>query len=270
MNRQRVLTLVRKDLLEVMRNKQALAPILVVPLILVVLIPSAVILLGGNPALLSSINGVRPFLENLPAGFVPDGLNTQQTVIYAVIVFFMAPMFLLIPILVASVTAASAFVGEKERRTIEGLLYTPLTDRELVLGKVIASLIPSVGVAWTSFVMYTIVVTVLGGPVMGGAFFPTATWYVVILLLVPLVAVLAITLIVAVSGRSTTMQGAQGLAVLVILPVLALIVGQATGLMLFDLWVALIAAGVLLVVDVIVFLLVVRSVSRERIITRLD
>lgn len=269
MNKQRVLTLIRKDLLEVLRNKQALAPVVIVPLIFVVVIPAAVIVLGSNAALLSTVNGLDSFLENLPAGVLPAGLNTQQSVIYAVTIFFLAPMFLLIPVMVASITAGSSFVGEKERRTIEGLLYTPLTDRELVLGKVMASVLLAVGVTWASFIVYTVLVNVLGGPILGGIYFPNWTWIVVIVLLVPLISVLATSLIVAISGRSTTMQGAQGLAVLVVLPVLGLVVGQATGLMLFDVSVALIAAAALVVIDVVVYFLVVRSVSRERILTKL-
>ncbi len=269
MNRNRIATLIRKDLREVLRNKQALAPLLVVPLVFVVILPTGIILLGSNPALLASVNGLGAFLDNLPTGAMPAGLSTEQTVIYAVTIFFLAPMFLLIPVMVASVTASSSFVGEKERRTIEGLLYTPLTDRELVLGKVLTSVVLSVGLAWVSFVVYAIIVNLLGGPVMGGMFFPTATWVIMIVLLVPLVSILATSLVVAASGRATTMQGAQGLVMLIIFPVLALVVGQATGLMLFDVTVVAIACAVFLVVDIAVYFAVVRTLNRERILTKL-
>ena len=87
--------------------------------------------------------------------------------------------------MVASTTASSSFVGEKERRTIEGLLYTPITDRELVLAKVLVSVIPSVLLAWAAFVVYTVLVNALGAPLMGGLFFPTWTWAIIIVVLVP-------------------------------------------------------------------------------------
>ncbi len=109
----------------------------------------------------------------------------------------------------------------------------------------------------------------LAGPRLGGIFFPTWTWAVIIVGLVPLVAFLATSLIVAVSGRSTTMQEAQGSAVLVILPVVGLVVSQATGLMLFDLTIALVACAALLLIDIGVFLAVVGRFRRERIVTRL-
>ncbi|WP_395243946.1 ABC transporter permease subunit [Agromyces sp. MMS24-K17] len=269
-SRRRVLALVRKDWRELARNRQALAPLVAVPLVFVVLLPTAVILLGANPAITSLVTGLQSFLDHVPAGAMPAGLDDGQAVVYAVVVFFLAPLFLVIPVMVASVTASSSFVGEKERRTIEGLLSTPLSDRELVLGKVLASMLLSVGIAWASFLVYAVLVNVLAWPSFGRVFFPTWTWAVVIGLLVPLVAFLATSLIVAVSGRSTTMQGAQGVAVLVVLPVLALVVGQATGVMLFDAGVALAAAGGLLVVDLAVFPLVARGFDRERIVTRMS
>ena len=171
--------------------------------------------------------------------------------------------------MIASITASSSFVGEKERRTIEGLFYTPLSNRELVLAKVLGSVIPSVLLTWVAFIVYTLIVNVLGSPMMGGVFFPTWTWSVIIVVLVPAVGFLATSLIVAVSGRSTTMQGAQGTTLLVVFPIIALVVTQATGLMLFDVTTAVIAAVALIVIDIAAFIFIVARFDRERIITRL-
>ncbi|GAA3608243.1 ABC transporter permease subunit [Nonomuraea rosea] len=269
-DRHRVRALMRKDWRELARNTQVIASLVILPLVLVVIIPSAVLLLGNNSAALTTtVAGLQGFLDNLPVQALPAGYSSEQLMVYAVIVYFMAPLFLLIPVIVASLTASSSFVGEKERGTIEGLLYTPLTDRELVLGKVFASVIPAVLLTWTSFLVYTVLVNTLGASLMGGLFFPTWTWAISVLALVPLVAFLATCLIVAISGRSTTMQGAQGTVVLIVLPVIALILGQATGLMLFDTLIAGIVAVALLAIDVAIFRTVVGRFQRERILTRL-
>ncbi|MDD9206657.1 ABC transporter permease subunit [Georgenia sp. 10Sc9-8] len=228
-DRQRVWALMRKDWTELSRNKQAMVPLAIVPLLFVVVIPTAVIVVGDNAALTSSVNGLQGFLDHLPEGVVPAGLSIEETVVYSVLVYFLAPFFLIIPVMIASITASSSFVGEKERPTIEGLLYTPLTDRELVLGKVLVSVFPSVLIVWGSFAVYTVLVNVLAAPMLGGVFFPTWSWVVLILALVPLVAFLATCLIVAVSGRSRSMQEAQGASLLVVLPVIALVVGQPPG-----------------------------------------
>jgi len=190
-NRQRIRALIRKDWRELARNKQAVAPLVIIPLLFAVIIPTAIIVLGNNAVLASSITGLRGFLDNLPDRVIPAGFSTAQTVVYAVIVYFMAPFFLVIPVMVASITASSSFVGEKERRTIEGLLYTPITDRELVLAKVLVSVLPSVLLTWASFLIYTVLVNALGASLMGGLFFPTWTWAIIILAMVPLVAFLA-------------------------------------------------------------------------------
>lgn len=266
---QRVTAVMRRDWLEVARNKQVITSLVAVPLVFAVLLPAAIILLGGSGILTSTIAGLQGFLDNLPAGVAPSDHTPDQTIVYAVIVYFLAPFFLVIPVMTASITASSSLVGEKERRTIEGLLYTPLTNRELVLAKVLGSMIPAVVLTWIAFVIYTVIVGVLGAPMMGGIFFPTWTWAVLIVLLVPLVGFLVTSLIVAVSGRSTTMQGAQGTAVFVVFPILALVIGQATGLVLFNVNVALIAAAILAIADVLAFLLVVAKFQREHIVTKL-
>ena len=45
------------------------------------------------------------------------------------------------PITVSLVIALESFVGEKERRSIEPLLSSPLEDWQLYLGKLLASLV---------------------------------------------------------------------------------------------------------------------------------
>ena len=45
--------------------------------------------------------------------------------------------FLIVPIMASSVMAASSFVGEKEKHTLETLLYSPLSLRQLFQSKVL-------------------------------------------------------------------------------------------------------------------------------------
>ena len=56
--------------------------------------------------------------------------------------FLFAPMFLILPLMVASIIGADSIVGEKERKTLEALLYTPATDRELYLAKLLSAVVP--------------------------------------------------------------------------------------------------------------------------------
>ncbi|MFX0107949.1 MAG: ABC transporter permease subunit [Candidatus Hodarchaeota archaeon] len=55
----------------------------------------------------------------------------------------MLGMFSLIP---AAMISANAFVGEREQKTLEPLLATPLTDNEILLGKTLSAFIPSMAI----------------------------------------------------------------------------------------------------------------------------
>ncbi|NLC98053.1 MAG: ABC transporter permease subunit [Actinomycetales bacterium] len=269
MNAQRVWTVAHKDLIEVLRNRQALFPLIVIPLGLAVVIPASLMDFITSPDTSDFAGALMAFMTQMPAGVAPTHLNPDQLLVYSFAVFFMAPLFLLIPSMSATVIGSSSFVGEKERRTIEGLLYTPITNRELVLGKILASLIPSIVVTWTAFVCYALLVNHYANPVVGEVFFPTASWVVLMLVMVPLIAFLTVALIVAVSGRATSSQAAQGTSFIVVMPVILLTVGQSAGLLLFDTKVTWVASGIMVFINVLVFLAVARIFNRERILTKL-
>jgi len=57
-------------------------------------------------------------------------------------------IFMMLPFILAASTVADSFAGERERRTLETLLATRLSDRDIYLGKVLAAVIYSVGLAW--------------------------------------------------------------------------------------------------------------------------
>ncbi|MFW9975147.1 MAG: ABC transporter permease subunit [Candidatus Thorarchaeota archaeon] len=77
-----------------------------------------------------------------------------------------SPMIGLVAIIPASLIAANALVGEREQNTLEPLLCTPLTDRELLVGKVLSSFIPSMALLLGSILVSeigTIILLMLAG-----------------------------------------------------------------------------------------------------------
>ncbi len=72
----------------------------------------------------------------------------------------LSPMLGIIAIIPASLISANALVGEREQNTLEPLLCTPLTDRELLVGKALSSLIPSIALLLGS-ILITEISTVL-------------------------------------------------------------------------------------------------------------
>lgn len=267
-NRDRVLALVKKDMLELLRNRQALWPMIAMPLILSTLLP-LILLLGPASLAKESEADLAPLL-----GAISEALGSQldtfeQLVVVALLGYLLAPLFLMIPITVATITASSSFVGERERRTLEGLLYTPLSSRELVLGKVIASWVPALVITWLGFAVYAVLVNLLAWPIFERVFFPNAMWLFMMFGLVPAVSFLAILLIVAVSQRASSIQAAQGMTSFLVFPVLGLLVSQATGAVLFDTSLVLLATAATWLTCLLLLWLVSDRFSRERIVTRL-
>jgi ABC-2 type transport system permease protein len=134
MNARAIRTIIRKDLRVVSQNKGVTIPLVAVPIILFVALPA---LAAFIPALqgTAGTSDFTTFLQGMPAGLKGSisGYNPDQQLIIAFVVYLMAPMFLIVPLMVASVIAADSFAGEKERKTLEALIYTPTTDQELFL-----------------------------------------------------------------------------------------------------------------------------------------
>src|SRR5207247_10239886 len=63
-------------------------------------------------------------------------------------------LFLIIPITGAMALAAHSVVGEKQARTLEPLLATPITTFELLVGKVLGALLPTLAMASAGLTRY--------------------------------------------------------------------------------------------------------------------
>jgi ABC-2 type transport system permease protein len=241
-NRAAVWAIARKDLLSVVRNRGVRTPLVVAPFVILVLLP---LLLVGSSALLF---GAVP--EGLDASSSPlSGMvdqSTQDEILggrastaegaYAIFVLevFLAPLFLLVPLITATVIAADSFAGERERGTLEALLHTPTTDRELLTAKFLAAWIPSVTVALSGFFVYSLLTNALTAGVVGGIWFPTVTWLILALFVTPALAALGLGVMVIASSRVKSLQAAHQVGSLMVLPVLVLLIAQITGTLLLS------------------------------------
>lgn len=264
-----VLVLIRKEWRQALRDTSALVPVVLFPLLFSIILPGAAVgLIAHSASSETRIHGLEPFLD-LVASVSGDGMGPQQLLVTAVVTYVFAPLILIIPVIVATAGATAAFVGERERGTLEGLLYGPITVRELFLAKTLASVIPAVLLTWASFLGFSVVANAAAWPVMRGIVFPDATWTLAVLVLVPLIAFLVISVIVGVSNRAKSVQSAQGIAVFFILPLVGMIVSQIAGALLFDWRVVALLGGVLAVLCVIAYLLVARAVEHDEIVLKI-
>lgn len=268
---EKALLVFRKDWREIGRNWQVLMPILLVPLLFTVAIPAAVVLL---PGLVNVPTSSTAFLDvmvgNLPGQIQARlaGMAEEQMMIYVMLLYFFAPFFLIIPVMASSVIASDSFAGEKERNTIEALLATPITDGELLLGKILVSFVPSMLVTGVSFLLYSVTVDLLTHEMFGRLLLPNLEWGLLIFGLAPAVALSAIGLTVMISARVKGFREVQQISAMLVVPILVMLFAQASGAMIFGYVMVGALTLVFVFADLLLFKLSVNIFQREKILSQ--
>lgn len=229
----------KKDSRGIISNRRLFLELLIVPLILTIVLPSifvvAIHFAPDDPDILK-------MLELLPQGSRTGGVEMAVT---GLILNYILPVFfLMIPIMTASIMAASSFVGEKEKHTLETLLYCPLSVKQIFQAKVLASFLFSMMVALISFAAMMIVLEMEAFFIMDRLIMPAAGWIVILCLLSPSISLITVTLIVRGSAKAQSVEESQQGAVFLIVPLILLVAGQFAGVMLLNVWI-LLGLGVL-------------------------
>jgi ABC-2 type transport system permease protein len=261
-----VWAVVDKDLLAVRRSKAVVLPMLLVPFLLLVVLP-AMIGLAARGAQVPNMSG---FLRALPDDMARPILDLPQREQLIVLVngYLLAPLFLIVPLMVSSVLAADAFAGERERKTLETLLHLPIAERDLFVAKLLGAFLPAVAVSWIGFVAFAVVANSVSWGVMQRIFVPTRLWMVMILWVAPAVAALGLGLMVRISARARTAQEANQLGGAVVLPLIFLAVGQATGVLLVSLPLALMIGGLIWAIAIWLLIRGARRFTRDQLAAR--
>jgi ABC-2 type transport system permease protein len=253
---QRIANVIRMEWAGIARTSSSLLFLVIVPLILI-----------GQAIFLS---WVLPRFVNLGAvGLsIPGAGGLSDVDAFRLLILKQFQFFvLLIPAMIANVFATLSIVEEKTTRTLEPLLATPVRTWELLIGKILAGAVPSLVVAWASAGLFLAIAFGLGW----GPLFPyvlNAAWYLSLFLLMPTVSLLSFIVGVIGSSRASDAKAAQNLAVLVVLPIFALIVVQVTGLVWFTPLLTLAVALVLAALDLVLLRVAVRLFARESIVVR--
>ncbi len=185
-------------------------------------------------------------------------------------VFFFAqfPFYLLlIPIMIAVSFATFSIIEEKQERTLEPLLATPVRTWELLLGKALAGAIPSLLITWFCAGLFLLGITWMGSAHLL-KFVLNAQWFISLFLLVPLFSLLAFMLGVIASSRANDPKTAQNIAVIVIFPILAILGLQLTGFAVFTLTKLLVLSVVMIIAIFFVLHIAIRLFQRESIVVR--
>lgn len=235
----RVRAVIRKELREYRRNKFVVGTMVTLPAFLLIFPTFSVLA--------------------LETGTSADGMK-------AAVGSAMLTMFV-VPLILPTVIAGYAVIGERDQGTLEPVLTTPIGPEELLLGKALATGIPTVTMAYVLFVVFLAIVRIWAIPAAADLVFQPAQ-VLIVFLLDPLLAAFSIWVGLAVSARSSDVRVAQQLSALATLPWFALL-SLFTFRILFPTVGLALAAGVLLaLVDVLAYRVVSTMFDRERLLTR--
>ena len=274
MNWRSIWAIARKDLKEVKQNKMAWAPAIILPLIFAVAMP---IVFSMVPQFIPvqdverELGDINSMLDNLPPTVqtIFDGLKLEQMFVLYMTAFLFAPLFLIMPLMFSTVIGADSFVGERERKTMEALLYSPTTDLELFLGKVLASVLPAIALSWMTYLVYIVVVNTASYRLFERIWFPLPTWWPLMFWLTPAFALLGISATVMISSRVKTFMEAYQLSGSLVVLVLALVVGQITGVLFLGVGTVMLIGTLIWIVDGILIYFSLRKFKRNMLIANL-
>jgi ABC-type transport system involved in multi-copper enzyme maturation permease subunit len=170
-----------------------------------------------------------------------------------------------IPALVPSFVAAYSVVGERQQGTLEPVLTTPIRREELLLGKALAALLPSVAVAYVVYGLFVACVEFFAAPAVASALIRLPD-LLAQLCFTPLLAGLSIWIAILISTRSNDIRVAQQFALLASLPSIVVTTLVGLNVIKVSLVAGLVAAAALLLLNRIGWRLAAAMFDREQLI----
>jgi len=235
LSRRRIWAIVRKEFREYRRNRFIIMGMAILPLIFV----------------------VQPLIAVLGLSHSASGALAREHVL----------LYMLgIPALVPVVVSASAVAGERQQGTLEPALTTPIRSDEYLLGKALAALLPSLGVAYFVFAVFLGIVVLFAQPGIASSLIQGPDLLAQVLF-TPLLACWTVWVSIAVSTRSSDVRVAQQVSTLASLPPVFVAVVIALNVVPPTLPLAMGAAALLIILDVLGWRVTSGLFNRESLIT---
>jgi ABC-2 type transport system permease protein len=221
----------RTDLQQLRSSRDFWLPLGIIAALFFVVLPAGLFLSLATIKDVGVVGKIGDLMGSMPKSIQhqTDGRAANVQAAYALAVYLFAPLAIIVPLTVSSAVGSQTIIGERERGSGEFLAHSPASEREIFIGKLIASLLPGYLTAFVGFLLYSLLVNLIVGPQVGGWFFPTANWWILVLWVVPPFLALVVGIILRISSRVTSAAAAQQASALVTLPLVVLAYGLSTG-----------------------------------------
>jgi len=260
---EKIKTIIEKEWAEVFKNRLVLFTVAFLPLMLTAL---PLITLGSMQGLGTADINTADSLPDEFFGELCTGLSEGDcTQLYLLSIYVL--LFMILPVMIPVSISAYSIVGEKTTRSLEPLLATPITTMELLAGKIIAAIIPAVLATWLSFAVFLLGAKFMVNDIVFARLLEPL-WFLAIFLVGPLLALLGVTVSIIISSRVNDPRVAEQLSGVVVLPIILMVVGQSTGLILLSKDLILLVGAIIALLDVGLLYFSSKAFVRETILTR--
>ena len=264
----RVTALARKDARELMRNPGAVIP--AVLMVFASLFPLFLVMWIVPMMVGRTLEESGEFAEEaaIAAARMPELAGLSGNALVETFLFHQfSLLLLLVPIVSATALATHAVIGEKQSKSLEPLLATPISTIELLAAKTLTPFLFALTLSWVAVVLEVAGVIAIGEPGLWRSIV-TPRLFLLFGVLGPLVELASLQVSVIVSSRTNDPRSAQQLTALLILPVTILFVAQLMGLVIVGTGAILAGALGCVVLNVVLLAVGVRVFQRETILTR--
>ena len=179
-----------------------------------------------------------------------------------------AGYFLLMPLAIVAVAGAYAIVGEKQQRTLEPVLATPISTSQFLLGKLLAVVLPATLVSYIAALIGALAAVVSFYLSHALLIWPDEFYFIAAFVLGPQIGTITALVCLRVSARMQDPQAANQMTALILVPALLLVFSLIGPFIVLNLTALLASCTLGLVACIGLFYWVKRGFNREEILCR--
>ncbi|MCL5985291.1 MAG: ABC transporter permease [Actinobacteria bacterium] len=263
MNSLRIRAIIEKEWTEFGKSRLMLITSIVLPLVfsLIPIVMAIVFKYVEMPE--AKLGDMSRFYAMLPGA----GSLTKKEVFEVTFLSAFLYFYLIVPAWLPMSMATNSIVAEKERKSLEPMLASPMAVSELFFGKLVSAFIPSIVITWAMFILYLIFMYIFLSPAAFGALFGFRV-FMAMFVLAPILSIISVTLGIIISSKIKDIRSAQQVGGVIILPVLIPFYLQVMGAIMLN-WVAMLVGSIVLAfVAYFIFRIAVRTFDKEAILTK--
>ena len=257
----REFSLIKKDFGEIWNERGIRVAIILIPVLVAVVIPIAFLILTLMSPQMDGGQELAALKALLPESM--KDYTEQQGIFYVALDLVLPMLFLMIPIMTGAMASSVFFAGERERKTLETLLLSPMPPQKIGRIKWISSTVIAVLITFASFFLFTLI-SAVGDIILEIRFFMDLSWIITVFLLSPLLAILSVLITALYSETCGKQSEAYKIASFLYFPVVLLFILQFAGFYKITEPVLLIVGAVLLIADVVMFKVCEKRFTAEK------